>query len=102
MVASANPGAVETAAYRTFSDPQKRVPNTLFFYNFLGELVLAGREALHPDFTGTGNADALNLVDGSFTPRVLVVAARWRRTVATAVDGGGGNGGGKAAERQRR
>ena len=80
--------------YRTFNDPQERVPNTVFFYDFLANSFSPDGKGFTLIFTGTGKADALNLVDGSFT---------------TAGAGGGGNGngngngnGGGSGQRERR
>ncbi len=53
--------------YTTLDDPQGRVPSTGFHYDFLANSFSKNGKRFTLVFTGTGNADALNLVDGSFT-----------------------------------
>src|SRR4051794_7101587 len=80
LVVSAHPeGPWNTAAYMTVADTQQRIETTAFHYDFLPNAFSTDGKRFTLVFSGTGNADALNLVDGSFT---------------TAAGSGGGNGGG--------
>src|SRR4051794_24768826 len=80
LFASQQPeGPYETVAYTTLDDPQGRVQSTAFYYNFLADSFSENGKGFTLVFTGTGNADALNLVDGSFTVK------------AGGGDGGSGN-----------
>ena len=110
MVASANPwGPWNTVVYRTFSDPQKRVPNTLFFYNFLANSFSPDGTGFTLIFTGTARPTRSTSSTARLLPRVLVVVATRRTAVvaatgtataavaaatATAVQRRGGNGNG--------
>jgi hypothetical protein len=68
LLESPNPeGPWHTAAYMTLADPRGRVRSTAFYYNFLADSFSKSGKRFTLVFTGTGNADALNLVDGSFT-----------------------------------
>jgi hypothetical protein len=60
-------GPWHTVAYTTLKDPRGRVQTTAFHYNLLPNSLSADGKRFTLAFTGTGNADALLLVDGSFT-----------------------------------
>ena len=67
LVSQRPEGPWATAAYTTLDDPQGRVSSTGFHYNFLANSFSKDGKRFTLVFTGTGNADALNLVDGMFT-----------------------------------
>ncbi len=61
--------AATACSHTTLDDPRGRVSSTGFHYDFLANSFSKDGKRFTLVFTGSGNADALNLVDGSFTVR---------------------------------
>jgi hypothetical protein len=59
-------GPWRTVAYTGIKDPRGRIQQTTFHYDLLPNSLSADGKRFTLAFTGTGNADALLLVNGSF------------------------------------
>jgi Autotransporter beta-domain len=61
-------GPFRTVAYTTVEDPRGRVQSRAFHFNILPNSFSRDGKHFTLAFTGVGDGDALNLVDGSFAP----------------------------------
>ena len=73
-------GPWRTVAYSTIEDPRRRVETRSFHYSFLPNSLSADGKRFTLAFTGAGNGDALNLVDGVFATAGPDLASQGRRT----------------------